>query len=460
MSAQGISIAIGADTTGLSQGFITAKSLTQEFAETINAIGAQMANVFATAGAASRGQGDAARAAAEARREQAAQEVAFERNAVQQIAEIRRSNLATDLEIARIGLEAEKQSLDEQLATHQITAERKYEILKELTEREAALNEETERSDEQSQDATLARRVEDINKIKEMQARLNLDLAALDRERTRDAQQENQKQLQSWQGVVGEITNAESSLVSDILSKRQSLAVDLGQIGLRLAESEIANDLRYYSSHLMYNALGLASDTATERGGLLVHLLSEQQKATATTASQAQQTAAVNAGAAAQQAAQASAQTAGMGTSIALGSAQIGNDAAKAAAGTYAAIAEIPLVGPFLAPPAAAAAFAAVMAYDTLTSAEGGQWQVPGREQLTMLHRNEMVLPAHLADGVRGAVAGRGGASDAVGDVHLHYGPTIHSQDSKNLDDMLRDQGSTMLAWVNARIRDRSLRLG
>lgn len=449
MSSQGLSIAIRADTTGLAQGFAAARAQTQDFADAVNATGAQMANVFAIAGAASRGQAAASRAAAVAAREQAGEEIAFARNAAAQIAGINRSTLSTDTALARLSLDAEKQILDEQVENHQITAQQKYDILRQLTEREEALNEQALRSDEQTQGQSLARQVEDIDKIRELRAQLTVELAALAHQETESVKQENQKQIESWQSVVGEITSAESGLVNDILTKRKSLVADLQQIGLQLVQSEIANDLRYYTSHLMYNALGLASDETTERGGLLAHLLSETQKTAATATGVSARTAATVAGASAGKAAQ----------SIAAAS-TISQDAAQAAAGTYSAVAQIPIIGPYLAPEAAMGAYAAVMAYGTLASAEGGQWQVPGHEQLTMLHRNEMVLPADLAEGVRGAVAGRAVESAGSGDVNLHYAPTIHSQGAKGLDDLLREQGSTMLAWVQARIRDRSLKLG
>lgn len=69
-----------------------------------------------------------------------------------------------------------------------------------------------------------------------------------------------------------------------------------------------------------------------------------------------------------------------------------------------------PVIGPIMAPIAAAAAFAGVMAFG---SAEGGQYIVPS-EQLTMLHRNEMVLPAGVADRMRGVIESGGGRGVTV----------------------------------------------
>jgi len=81
-----------------------------------------------------------------------------------------------------------------------------------------------------------------------------------------------------------------------------------------------------------------------------------------------------------------------------LGSAQIRKDAGEAAAGAYKAIVGIPYVGPFLAPAAAAVAYAGVLAFD---SAAGG-FDIPtGTNPVTQLHQREMVLPEEHADTIR-----------------------------------------------------------
>lgn len=82
-----------------------------------------------------------------------------------------------------------------------------------------------------------------------------------------------------------------------------------------------------------------------------------------------------------------------------------------AAANAYAAISAIPVVGPFLAPAAAIAAAAAVhRMVSNLASAAGGWDNVP-RDQLAMVHKNEMILPSSLAERVRNMTdAGGSGA--------------------------------------------------
>lgn len=97
---------------------------------------------------------------------------------------------------------------------------------------------------------------------------------------------------------------------------------------------------------------------------------------------------------------------------VATGLKQIVVYAATAAAGAYAALAAIPLIGPILAPVAAGVALAGVLALGgKIASAEGG-YDIPSNvNPLTQLHKREMVLPAPLADAVRGMASGRGPAA-------------------------------------------------
>jgi hypothetical protein len=94
---------------------------------------------------------------------------------------------------------------------------------------------------------------------------------------------------------------------------------------------------------------------------------------------------------------------------------QINNAAALAAANSFAATAAIPVVGPLLAPEAAAAAFAATESWQGALLAAAQGFDVPaGMNPLTQLHAKEMVLPAELAEGVRDMVSAGGGGGQAV----------------------------------------------
>jgi hypothetical protein len=122
------------------------------------------------------------------------------------------------------------------------------------------------------------------------------------------------------------------------------------------------------------------------------------------------------------------------------------SNAEIAASGAMASISAIPYIGPFMAPGVAAATFGETMAF-----AEQGM--VLDRDRLVFGHKEEMVLPAPLSRGIAGLI-NQGG----MGDTHLHYGPTVNAPEHKSLSQMLVDESSTMLAWVNARMRDGSLK--
>lgn len=106
-------------------------------------------------------------------------------------------------------------------------------------------------------------------------------------------------------------------------------------------------------------------------------------------------------------------------------------NASQAASGAMASAATIPYVGWILAPIAGAAVYAAALAFP---SAEGG-FDIPrGVNPITQLHSNEMVLPSHLADGVRAMTAGGGGG----GDTHNHSW-NINALDGHSVKQFLRD---------------------
>lgn len=95
---------------------------------------------------------------------------------------------------------------------------------------------------------------------------------------------------------------------------------------------------------------------------------------------------------------------------------QIQANAAVAASAAFASVVGIPFVGPFLAPAAAAQAFASTQAWTLALPAAQYGFDVPaGLNPITKLHEKEMVLPAQLAENVR-----EGALAAPRGDVHIH----------------------------------------
>jgi len=81
-------------------------------------------------------------------------------------------------------------------------------------------------------------------------------------------------------------------------------------------------------------------------------------------------------------------------------------------AGVYSALASIPVIGPFIAPAAAAGAFAVVAGYASNIASASGGYDIPaGVNPMTQLHQQEMVLPAHIANPLRDMIAGGGQAA-------------------------------------------------
>ena len=115
-----------------------------------------------------------------------------------------------------------------------------------------------------------------------------------------------------------------------------------------------------------------------------------------------------------------SAQVVGAAQDVAAGSATIANDAYKAASGAYSAVAGIPIVGPVLAPIAAGTAFAAVMAFDTLTSFDVGTNFIPS-DMPAMVHQGERIVPKADNAEMMSIMRRGSGDGDGGGDTHYHF---------------------------------------
>lgn len=234
----------------------------------------------------------------------------------------------------------------------------------------------------------------------------------------------------SWQGVVGEIESAESTMVSDILGKRKSLSQSLIQLSGHLIETEISNDLKAMTTRALLANTAANQQKAAEQGGLLYHmfttnaatnadLVNNARQTSATISSQAAQTNAVAAGNAARTASTTAAAASASATSSAMGSKTVMQDAAKAFSGVYASVSQIPYVGWILAPIAASAAFAGVAAYEGLASLDTGTNYVP-RDMVAQLHEGERVTPKAYNPDANPQLATAGGYSEE----HNYYGAT------------------------------------
>lgn len=349
-------------------------------------------------------------------------------------AQIARSNANTDIAISRLNLEATKNSLDAQVAATKEAVAQKYAALKTLADQEFALDLQALNDELAILPQESAAYAQVYGQIRELKAKLVAELAALDREQAAAAKQAAKEQASDWRGIVGEIEQSESGMVSDILTKRKSLSQSLEALGAQLVTKEIANDVKAFTTQKLLHD----QTQALEQGGILFHLLAQSQQTAATVQAQSAQTGAVIAGNSARNAATASAAAAGKAASAASGGAQVLADAAKAFSGTYASVSQIPVVGWLLAPPAAAAAYAAVAAYEGLASLDVGTNYVP-RDMLAQIHEGEAVVPKAYNPAASGG-AGAGGALG--GDTHNYGGGNTINVSDTSLKRMLAGRGA------------------
>lgn len=157
------------------------------------------------------------------------------------------------------------------------------------------------------------------------------------------------------------------------------------------------------------------------------------KKVTSEIANQAAMTAASTTGAAVRGAAEKGAS----GQSLMLNAMQaikkIINAAGETFAGTFAFLS--PEMGPMAAGPAMAASGAVAAVAGTVASSAGGEWRVPA-DRLNLVHKNETILPAHIATPLRNMVEGGGmGGGDTI---------NIHAMDARSFQRFLSDNSAAL----------------
>lgn len=348
-------------------------------------------------------------------RESGARIIAHMRQVGEEMKAIRQSHLQTDLEISQLTVSGKKADLDREVANGEISAQQKMQTLLELARAEAALNVQELQQENQTLDEGSVEYQRNANKIRLIEKKLQADLSEIRKEGAQAQRTEDNKAVAEAKRLATEEARVESGLVNDILFSRQSLWMTLANAAQNYLKKEIT-------------------------------LLFEHE---------AQKTAAVGAGEAARLAEKESAHAAGAAADAAAGSATILNDAYKAAAGAYSAVAEIPIVGPILAPIAAGVAFGAVSVFDVMTSAEGGSYNVGGGG-LFNLHEEESVMPRAIADPMRdffesGAGGGQGGDT-----YNLHAHVHAETLDSAGLGAKLEDHADTLIGILASKMRNGS----
>ena len=128
---------------------------------------------------------------------------------------------------------------------------------------------------------------------------------------------------------------------------------------------------------------------------------------------------------------------------------QVSANAASAASGAASSQAAIPIVGPALGAAAAVAMLALVLGFSGgIKSASGGWDKIPG-DQVAQVHKDEMILPAELADGVRSNLGGGASKNQASGG-HVY----ISAVDARGVKRLLSDNGGALTEVLQKRTRN------
>ena len=252
----------------------------------------------------------------------------------------------------------------------------------------------------------------DVKAIESLESKLTRDIKKANAERVKDAQATQKEIARSYEQMMQPVTDAIQQSVNGMVQGTQTARQALANIGQSILAEFVSTEARSLEAHI---ANELAKTTVTQTGN----------------------------------AARVAADTAGQAESLAVQGESaikwITTEAAKAAAGAFNALVAIPVVGPYLAVGASIAAGAAVLALiGRVASAEGGWERVPADGMMTQLHKDEMVLPAHIANPMRKMVSGGGNGGNGM-NVH------IHTTDSRDLTSYLkRNPGALRAALAHA----------
>jgi hypothetical protein len=339
-------------------------------------------------------------------------------NAARQAAE---EKLANDLATMRAAaakaqaddsIATEKKTLDQKVKLGQLSAEESFAIEKQLEDRSyAALQ------------ASLA--------VKRDLIKGDNDIAAKDREKAAIEEENAERAHQQKLGDIdraatmerarysiqaqSQIQGAFSSMVAGLLNGTKTMG-DVFRDFANSIRSTFINLIAQRFTDKLFDATGakkaidkMVNFFVDGIGDMIAKFIwGETTKVAVTATSETTKTGAVVAGATARTVAETTSAAASTGVTATTAIANIGAKAWEAAASVYASIAAIPYVGPFLAPAMAIAAGAAVIGFiGNIASSEGGEYNVD-QDRLNYVHRNETILPAPFAQGLRDLV-GQGG---------------------------------------------------
>lgn len=260
----------------------------------------------------------------------------------------------------------------------------------------------------------------------------------------------------------------------DLIAGNTNIARDFVQMGVKIVQS-MANAVEQM---LAKQLTGFIKQEAQQKASQAVQLATQQTASAASLAqtsvgqlaqsnvidtTNAANTIAVSAANATQttavvaaQSTQAAATVAATATQKLAQASTITGDAAVAAANVYASVSAIPLIGPILAPPAAAVAYGAVLAFEAFE--QGGiVGGMAGMPVPIMAHAGERVLSAPQTQTFERMVNGSG-AKTSGSTVNLHYNGSVNAYDRNGMRETLKGHASDILAIVRQGINTGALK--
>jgi hypothetical protein len=260
-------------------------------------------------------------------------------------------------------------------------------------------------------DQSLAQKTRVDEQILAVERRTQDEMVAL----TRKAVDEQASQYQAFAGTV---TQAFNSQLHGLLSGTESWRTAFKNV----LEDLLIKFIEWGEATVVHQAATEAAKTAATTAGVTARTGAEQAGAAASLATQA----------------------ATMVRSIL-------SSAAEAFAGVFGFLA--PIMGPFAAGPATAAQATVASMAGAVAAADIGMWRVP-EDMLTLVHHNELVMPATEAGAFRGLLSSEapGGAQSAV---HIHPTTNFHvsAVDSGSVAQWMKANSATMMGAIDEAVR-------
>jgi hypothetical protein len=281
------------------------------------------------------------------------------------------------IKVLQQGLALKKTILDAEVAQHLITADQKYAILLDETNKEYEAEKALLKKEEDLGGLSLRQKQDIKNKLlileqTHVKAVLDLNIAQV------------AKQQKVWEGYANTVTGAFNSQLRGLLAGTTSFAKAFKNIIADLIMSFIT--------------------ASTNMAG--VWLADEARKTFGTTSNVA-----------ARSAAEAAGQETGMLATLANALKSIFSSGAATQAGVTANLA--PVLGPAALPAGIAAGAATIAsAVSLIPSFDVGAWNLSS-DQVAQVHKGEAIMPAGMADKFRAVMSGQGGGG-AAGDTHVH----------------------------------------